>query len=368
MDSLAFALFFCLILVLTARKLSIPPIPLYIITGLVMGVSGFQFVRGDTVSTYFGHLGLIFLLFSSGLEMKPGRFIAQGWRLMMGGLVDLNVNLFLGFFTALLLGFSPFDAFVIGSAFFDTSSAISLASLIENHRLLSPESETIIWLMIMEDLIMVFLIFLISAEMGNPSLLFLKIVSVVITMILLVRLIRAPLISVLKRDERISVLFIFVAVICASALAVSLNIPEAVPLIVLGATLSRTGLDTLQRITAPLRDVFLVILFFFFGATIHLSGSFSLIAFVVCFLAIVSKLGAGMIIGGLLHHSREVGMEIGSYTIARGEFAVALAAIHGSASVSTVVGLMVIVTSVAGPLICRYSDYLRTAAARLFQS
>lgn len=361
MDSLAIALFLCFILVLAARKLSIPPIPLYIVAGLAAGVSGLNLVQGDTISTYFGHLGLIFLLFSSGLEMKPGRFIAQGSRLILSGLIDLNVNLLLGFLAALALGFDPFDAFVIGSAFFDTSSAISLASLIDNRRLLSSESETIIWLMIIEDLIMVFLIFLVSAEMENPTLLFLKIVSVVVVIGILVRLIRNPLTGVLKRNDDIPILLTFSVVMCASALAIAINIPEAVPLIVLGATLARSGLETLQRITAPFRDVFLVILFFFFGATIPLSAEVSLFAVVaICLLAIVSKMGAGVLIGRLLHHSNESGMEIGIYTIARGEFAVALAAIHGSASVSTMVALMVIITSIAGSLICRYGDRVRS--------
>lgn len=367
MDSLAFALFLCLILVLAARKLSIPPIPLYIVAGLIAGVSGLRLVQGDTISSYFGHLGLIFLLFSSGLEMKPGRFLAQGSRLILSGLIDLNVNLLLGFFAALALGFSPFDAFVIGSAFFDTSSAISLASLIENRRLLSSESETIIWLMLIEDLIMVFLIFLVSAEMENPALLTLKIVSVVVMIVLLVRLIRDPLINVLKRDDYIPTLLTFSAVICASAFAMALNVPEAVPLIILGATLARTDLATLQRITAPFRDVFLVILFFFFGATIPLSAEVSLFAVVaISLFAIISKVGAGVLIGRLLHHSNQSGVEIGIYTIARGEFAVALAAIYGSASVSTMVALMVIITSIAGSLICRYGDRLRSMASRGF--
>jgi Kef-type K+ transport systems, membrane components len=169
MDALPVALAAVVLLVVVARKTGLPPIPFYIIAGLLVGGSGFRLIEGDTVSAYLGHLGLIFLLFYAGLELKPHRILRQGSGILVSGLIDLNVNLFIGFFSALVLGFSPFDAFVIGSAFFDTSSAVTLATLIENRRLLSAESETIIWMMVLEDLLMVFLIFVVSAELGNPS-------------------------------------------------------------------------------------------------------------------------------------------------------------------------------------------------------
>ncbi|MDD1675984.1 MAG: cation:proton antiporter, partial [Methanomicrobiales archaeon] len=275
MDALPVALFALLILMLIARRTSLPPIPLYIVAGLIIGESGLRLVQGDIISTYFGHLGLIFLLFYAGLELKPERFLKQGSGILMGGLIDLNVNVFLGFVGALVLGFSPLDAFVIGSAFFDTSSAVALATLIENRRLLSPESEMIIWLMVIEDLLMVFLIFVISAELGNPLLLVVKIITAGILLAALVFLLRRPLSAALKRDDDVPVILTFSAVVSASALAVFFEIPEAVPLIALGSALSRTVPSVLQKTVAPFRDVFLAVLFFFFGVTIHLTQGIS---------------------------------------------------------------------------------------------
>jgi len=361
MDALPVALFFLLVLVLFARRISLPPIPLYIIAGLFIGESGLRLIQGDSISGYFGHLGLIFLLFYAGLELKPDHFLRQGSGILTSGLIDLNVNLFLGFFAALALGFSPFESFVIGSAFFDTSSAVALATLIENRRLLSPESETIIWLMMLEDLIMVFLIFVVSAEFGNPFLLIAKIFTVGVLLVLLVILLRRPLTAALQREDEVPVIFTFAAVVSASALAIALQIPEAVPLIALGSSLSYTVPSILQRTVAPFRDVFLAILFFFFGVTIHLTQGISLVAVVViCILAIGSKLFAGVLIGRALHHSTRSGWEIGNYTIARGEFAVVLAAVYGSAAVSTTVAIMVIVTSILGCFSPRYLEQVGT--------
>jgi CPA2 family monovalent cation:H+ antiporter-2 len=363
MDGLPVALVTIFILVLTARKIGIPPIPLYIIAGLLMGVSGFGLVDGDAISSYLGHLGLIFLLFYAGLELKPERIMRQGSGILMSGLIDLNVNLFLGFIAALVLGFHPFDAFVIGSAFFDTSSAVALATLIENRRLLSPESETIIWLMVLEDLIMVFLIFVVSAELGNPLVLLIKIVTVGMMLLVLAALLRKPLIFALHREDEVPVIFTFAVVIGASALALSVNIPEAVPLIALGSVFSHMAPSVLQKTVAPFRDVFLAVLFFFFGITIHLTREIPLLAVaIISLVALASKMMSGVMIGRFLGYPSRIGWEIGNYTIARGEFAIVLAAVYGSASVSTTVAILVIFTSIVGCLFSRYSDDI----ARLF--
>jgi len=357
MESIAIALFLCLLLAILTRRFSLPPIPFYIIAGLLIGNSGIRLIHTDPFTDLFSHLGLIFLLFYSGLGMKPERFIRKGSGLLISGLVDLNVNVLIGFFGALALGFGPFDAFVVGSALFDTSSAISLASLIDNKKLISSESETIVWMMVFEDLLMVFLIFFISAKMEHPFILVLKIISIIIFCYALITAIRKPLISILKRDDEVPVMLTVTSVLAASGAAIYLNIPEAVPLIALGSALSKTNPIILQRITTPFKDIFLALLFIFFGVSIQLSGYISFVFIVVIsLLAIGSKVFTGLIVGKLLHNSYTSGVEIGDYTIARGEFAIVLAAIYGSPMVSTTVAAVVIITSIFGSFTSKYSD------------
>ncbi len=363
MDPLPVALVALLVLAVVARRVTLPPIPLYIIAGLLIGGSGVQLISGDVISSYVGHLGLIFLLFYAGMELKPHRILRQGSGILVSGLIDLNVNLFFGFFSALILGFSPFDSFVIGSAFFDTSSAVTLATLIENRRLLSEESEMIIWLMVLEDLIMVFLIFVVSAELGNPLILLIKIATVVAVLVGLVLVLYKPITFALRREDEVPYIFAFAVVVGASALAIYLSVPEAVPLIILGSMLSRTVPNVLQKIVAPFRDVFLAVLFFFFGVTIHLSQNISLLAVgLISLIALFSKVISGLLIGRALNYPSRSGWEIGNYTVARGEFAIVLAAVYGSGSVSTTVAIMVISTSIIGCFLSRYSDDV----ARLF--
>ena len=360
MEEIALALLICLALAVISRQFAIPPVPFYIIAGLIAGNLGLEVLREGPTSTFFSHMGLVFLLFYSGLEFKPQRFLSRGTDFLKSGLLDLNVNMAIGFLAALLMGLSPFESFVIASAFLDTSSAVAVSCLIENRRLVSPESETIVWLLIFEDLVMVFLIFFISTEIQNPIVLLVKIAGIVVLIFALVRLFATKITALARRTDELPALFTFSSVVSASGASTYLAIPEAVPVIALGSALSRTNPVAFERIATPFKDIFLVIFFFFFGASVSFTGGFSLIlAIVVTLAAVAAKVLSGMAIGWTLHHSPGAGIEIAANTVARGEFAVAIAAIFGSPAVSGTVAVMVIVTSILGVFMAKYSGELR---------
>ena len=105
MEEIALALFICLILALVSKRYSLPPIPFYIIAGIAIGKSGLAIVPADTYSQYLSSLGLIFLLFYVGLEMRPKSLRERSRVILLSGVIDLNVNLLIGFAAALFLGF-----------------------------------------------------------------------------------------------------------------------------------------------------------------------------------------------------------------------------------------------------------------------
>ncbi|HZD43760.1 MAG TPA: cation:proton antiporter, partial [Methanomicrobiales archaeon] len=177
MDGIALVLLVALILAYISRRFSISPIPFYIIVGLILGESGLQLVRSGEISEYLSFLGLLFLLFYVGLELKPARLAGKRASMLTSGLIDLNVNLLVGFFASLLLGFTPVEAFVVGSAFYISSSAMAVASLVENRKLILPEAETVVWMMIFEDILLILLLSAISIDMQNPLILLLSLVA-----------------------------------------------------------------------------------------------------------------------------------------------------------------------------------------------
>ena len=105
MESLIVALFVCLILALVNKYLSIPAIPFYILAGVLLGKAGGGLLTNNDVSQFFSEMGLIFLLFFMGLGLEPERIASNRAAVLRSGIIDLNVNMIIGFASAYLLGF-----------------------------------------------------------------------------------------------------------------------------------------------------------------------------------------------------------------------------------------------------------------------
>ena len=356
MEGLIIALFVCLVLLLITKYCSWPVIPFYIIAGIALGTSGLRLVTPDAVSTFLSELGLIFLLFYMGLEIKTDRILSNQKTFFSSGLIDLNVNLVIGFAAAYALGFPLQESLVIASAFFISSTAMAVASLIENRKLLMRESETIVWMMVFEDIVLIIFLTLLSASMSNPILLIGKVAAGLFLLYLISRFGKRWIQKVINREDELPVFLTFSAVICIAFASQAVGLPETLMVIAFGAALASTDPQSFEMQARPFKDVFLIIFFVFFGIGIDFSGGFPVVVIVaISLLAIVSKLASGLIIGRFVHGQTRSGIEIWANTIGRGEFSIALAALYGSAVVSAAIAAMVIITSVIGSFTAKYS-------------
>ena len=360
MEEIALALACCLVLAFLSKRLALPAIPFYILVGVLLGKSGLGLVPADEYTRYLSYLGLIFLLFYVGLEIRPKSLLRQGKSLAISGFIDLNVNFFAGFLCATWLGFTTVESFVVGAAFYVSSSAMAVASLVENRKLLFPESETIVWLMVIEDVLLILLLSFFTAGSENPLFLLPAILAVTLVLFAAVRAGKTLLPALLSRNDELPVLFTFTAVVSTLYLSRLLKIPDALVAILLGSSLASTRAPLLERLSQPFRDVFLVLFFVFFGITVDFSGTASLFPIAaLTAIAIGSKLLTGLLVGRILHGSYGTGVEIGSSIIGRGEFSIAFAAIYGSGAISALIAAVVILTSLAGSFTARFSGRLK---------
>jgi monovalent cation:H+ antiporter-2, CPA2 family len=360
MEGFIIALFVCLILALISKYLSIPAIPFYILAGVVLGKAGLGIVHSDEISRFFSDMGLLFLLFFMGLELKLERIIANPSKVLTGGLIGLTVDLGIGFTAAYLLGFTLMESFIVGAAFYITSTAIIITSLIENRKLMSKEAETIIWVTVFEDIILIIILAVLSASDQNLLFFFAKIALALAFMYAVSFYGKEFLVSILERDDEIPILFTFAAVLTTASVALFLGIPETLMVIALGAAFATTDPDAFEQHARPFRDVFMVMFFVFFGVTIDFaSGVNWFVVGVICTLAILSKMVSSMIIGLVIHRSTLSGLEIWANMISRGEFSIALAVLYGSPIIATTIASMVIVTSIVGAFTAKYSTWMR---------
>jgi CPA2 family monovalent cation:H+ antiporter-2 len=360
MEGIVLALFLCLLLALVTKYLSIPPIPFYIIGGVLLGKSGLALVTSDEISRFFSQMGLLFLLFFMGLGLKLERIAANRSAVLTSGIIDLNINMLIGFIAAYIFGFSLLESIVIASAFYISSTAMTITSLVENRKLMMREAETVIWLMVFEDLVLIIFLAVISAGDQNPLLFLLKIAAVLAILYAVAHYGKEFLVSLLDRSDELPILFTFGAVLTTASFSMYLGIPETMMVIALGAALATTDPDAFEQHARPFKDVFLVVFFVFFGLTINLAIGMDMIMILsISLLAVASKFISGILTGIYIHESALAGIEIWGNTIGRGEFSIALAVLYGSPLVATTIAAMVIVTSIVGAFTAKYCTGLR---------
>jgi len=360
MESIVIALFVCLVLALISKYLSVPAIPFYILAGVLLGKTGLGLVASDEISTFFSEMGLIFLLFFMGLGLKPERIVSNQKAVMITGLIDLNVNMIIGFTAAYMLGFTFVESLIVASAFYISSTAMALTSLIENRKLMLKEADTIIWLMVFEDLILIIILALVSTGGQNLIVFAVKILAILGVLYALAHYGKEFLVSILDRDDELPIIFTFAAVLTTASVSILLEVPETMMVIALGVAFATTDADAFEQHARPFKDVFIVVFFVFFGATVDFSGGADwMMMAIICGLAIVSKLISGILTGIFIHGSAMSGLEIWVNTIARGEFSIALAVLYGTPLVGTTIAVLVIVTSIIGSFAAKYSKGLR---------
>lgn len=328
----------CLALGLASKYLRQAAIPAYIIAGIILGksVTSYEFVE------WLGKIGVILLMFYIGYEFnfkgirEPGRLFA--------GCTDFGVNFIAGFSLGLVIGLSLLEAFILASAVYISSSAIAISSLIENKRLIYPEAETVVWLMVFEDIILAILLVVLTSIMAGslamiPVCLAMTLLLIVFILALIRRL--SNFISPLfERDDEIPILLIFALIFGFSAIAYLMgillhcHISEVIVAFFLGSALS--GVKSFRKLlgaTISFKNLFLTIFFFSFGMMFPFkfaglpSIDFVLALLALIALSILGKFASGALIGKRLHGSLETGLRVGAYTTPRGEFSIVLLAV-----------------------------------------
>ncbi len=361
----------CLALGLVSKYLRQTSIPVYIIAGILLGRSGFDLISSYNFVEWLGKIGVILLMFYIGLEFnfkgikEPGRLFA--------GCTDFGVNFTAGFSLGLVIGLTLIEAFILASAVYISSSAIVISSLIENKRLIYPEAETVVWLMVFEDIMLAILLVVLTSIMAD-SLAMIP-VSLAVTLLLIVFisvLIRGLSIFIsplFERDDEIPILLIFALIFGFSALAYLLSVSEVIIAFFLGSALS--GVKSFKRLlgtTIAFKNLFLIIFFFSFGMVLQFqfvtlsSADFLLALLALITLSILGKFASGALIGKRLHGSLETGLRVGAYTTPRGEFSVVLLAVvlgmgtGISELLSSLVVAYVILLSLIGSYFAKHGD------------
>jgi CPA2 family monovalent cation:H+ antiporter-2 len=148
-----------------AWHLRLAPLPIYLLTGLLAA----PLVNLELLQP-LPDLGLLLVLFSVGLEFGPERWAALSGKAIRAGIWDA-LALPMGWGLGLLLGLDWRAALLLGGALYVSSSAIIARLIVDFKRAAYPESETVLGVLVFEDLVIAAVLAVTAGRAGGPALL-----------------------------------------------------------------------------------------------------------------------------------------------------------------------------------------------------
>ncbi|MET1218896.1 MAG: cation:proton antiporter [Glaciecola sp.] len=149
------------------KRINLPPILAYLLAGLIVGPSMLNLFDHPEQMHVIAEIGIVFLLFSLGLEFSLPKLIAMR-HLVFGlgaGQMVLTTAVFAGI--AMLFGFAPAPALIIGGMIGLSSTAIVIKQTTEMGILNTPRSQLAVSILLFQDLAVV--PFLIAIPLLNQT-------------------------------------------------------------------------------------------------------------------------------------------------------------------------------------------------------
>jgi CPA2 family monovalent cation:H+ antiporter-2 len=184
-----------------AQRIKVSPVLGYLAAGLIVGPYGFAFIEKTEEAERLAEFGVVFLLFTIGLDMPLARLQAM-WRYIFGlGFAQVLVTGAVLGLGAHALGLSPPAALVVGGALAFSSTAAALQLLGERGELSSRLGRVALAILLFQDLAVVPLLALLpllapGAGSGMAAALALALgkgVAAIVVIVLLGRLVLRPL-------------------------------------------------------------------------------------------------------------------------------------------------------------------------------
>lgn len=281
----------------------------------------------------FGDLGILFLLFTIGLELSFARLGSMG-RLMVGaGGLQVVLAAAAIFGLAALFGYEFDDSLVFGMALALSSTAIVTQSLVERKRLGTAVGRTALGVLILQDLMVVPIVIVVGilaqpgASVGFSVLKGLALASIVVLGVLVVgRFLIRPLMRVAgATGNRTLLLAITLLIILgASAITAAAGLSAALGAFLAGLLLSETEYrHQLDVDIEPFKDLLLGLFFMSVGMTIDVVAVAGNLGILIAALVLVSlvKLAAGYLACRVSRLERPVSIETAFILAGAGEFA-----------------------------------------------
>ncbi len=344
---LALILMVAAAVVLIFRKIKQPLVLGYIIAGFIVGQNFNLFpsvLDSQNVET-LAEIGVIFLLFSLGLEFSFKKLMNVGGSASITAFVEIIFITLAGYFTGKMLGWSTMDSMFLGGMLASSSTTIIIRAFDELGVKTKNFAKTVFGVLVVEDIVVILLMVLLSTIAVTKTvdgadilftvakLLFFLVLWFLLGIYLLPTFLRK--IKSLVDDE---ILLILSIGLCLGMVLLAVNVGFSAELgaFVMGSLIAETTVaEKVEHVLKSVKDLFAAIFFVSIGMMIDPQAmvTYAVPILVVTFLTLFGKmfssaLGA-LISGQPLKQSVQVGMSMAQI----GEFAFIVATLGMSLGV-----------------------------------
>lgn len=154
-DVYFYILIAAVVLIWLFKRFNLPPILAYLAVGVLAGKDGFAWLEQSEQMHFIAELGIVFLLFSLGLEFSIPRLLAMRHIVFGVGLLQVVLTTLVTMLILLLAGISLVAAFSIGSLVALSSTAIVVKQVSGSPLLRSRQGQLAIGVLLFQDIAVV---------------------------------------------------------------------------------------------------------------------------------------------------------------------------------------------------------------------
>ena len=350
------------------ERLGQPGIVGEIIAGVLLGPSLLGWVRPDGLLNALAEMGVMFLLFRVGLEVKASDLMRVGKTALTVAVLGVILPFVLGWAVVILAGVSRIEAVFVGAAMVATSVGITAQVLASKGLLQERASQVILAAAVIDDILGLLVLALVSSmaegHVNLPALATTGLIAGGFTL-LVAKYGTRTLQHIMPKVERrlaleeaqfhVALVLLFGLALAAAFVGVAAIVGAFLAGMALSETVNRRVHDLAHGITELLVPFFLVGIGLHLDLSAFASHSTLLLTAAICAIAVLSKfIGCGL---GAWKLGRAEMLRVGVGMVPRGEVGMVVAQIGLSLGViekpvyAVVVSMAIITTLVAPPLL-----------------
>ena len=349
----------------------------YIVAGVIIGphTPPYSLVTDEETIRTLGQLGVVFLLFSLGLEFSVGHLRKVGATALVAALGGIVTMLWLGYEIGLAFGWRTMDAVFLGAMLSISSTTITIKALDNLGLRREAFAQSVFAILIIEDVLAIGMIALLSsiAKTGSVEtgevlrtlggLMVFLVASLVIGILTVPRLL--DFVAKFNRDEMLLIgvlglLFGFCLLVAKLGYSVALGA------FIIGAIIAESrSLRRVEHLIEPIRDMFSAVFFVTIGlmldphVLVDYAGPVAVITVVVVVGKVISRTFGALAAGQRGRTSMRIGMSLAQI----GEFSFIIAALGTSLDVTSaflypIAVAVSAITTLLTPYLIRFSDPL----------